>query len=86
MTGPSPDCPKADECSLKGLSKNIRLEMSEKKPVPYQKVGNTSTVILGNVGTSMALQDLTGILQGNGSLVTMPIDSWTSNDSSIAAS
>ena len=38
----------------KGLSKTIRLELSSKK---HEKVGNTSTVILGDAGASIALQD-----------------------------
>lgn len=67
----------------KGLSKTMSLELSVKKPV--QKAGNTSTVILGDAGTSTAMQDFTGILQDNSSLVTLPVESWT-NKSGIAAS
>ncbi|KAL9133627.1 MAG: hypothetical protein Q9175_005189 [Cornicularia normoerica] len=44
----------ADECS-KGLSRNIRLELSAKKYDPSEKIGNASTVTLADAG--VVLQD-----------------------------
>lgn len=69
----------------KGLRKTIRLELSEKIPEPDQKAGNTSTIVLGDAGTSTAMQDFTGILRDNSSLVTLPLETWT-NNSGVAAS
>lgn len=48
----------------KGLGKNIRLELSDKKDDPGDKLGNSSTVSLADAGTAVLDFDTTSSQAG----------------------